>query len=130
MAQKAKKVYGVEIVSSAIADAKKNARENNIRNAEFIVGDAVKVLPKLYKTGVMADVIVLDPPRAGTTEIVLETFARMQPNRIVYVSCNPATLARDLAFLETLNYKTKKIQPVDMFPQTNSVESVALVERE
>ncbi|MBO6179740.1 MAG: 23S rRNA (uracil(1939)-C(5))-methyltransferase RlmD [Selenomonadaceae bacterium] len=129
LAQKAKKVYGVEIVSSAIADAKKNARENNIRNAEFIVGDAIKVLPKLYKTGVRADVIVLDPPRAGTTEIVLETFARMQPNRIVYVSCNPATLARDLAFLETLNYKTKKIQPVDMFPQTNSVESVALVER-
>ena len=129
LAQKARKVYGVEIVSSAIADAKKNARENNIRNAEFIVGDAIKVLPKLYKTGVRADVIVLDPPRAGTTEIVLETFAKMQPQRIVYVSCNPATLARDLAFLETLNYKTKKIQPVDMFPQTNSVESVALAER-
>lgn len=129
LSQKAKKVYGVEIVSSAIQDAKKNAQENNIRNADFLVGDAVNVLPRLLKMGIKADVIVLDPPRAGSSEVVLETFAAMQPKRIVYVSCNPQSLARDLAILQNLGYKTIKVQPVDMFPQTNSVESVALIEK-
>ena len=115
----------MEVVSSAIADAKKNARENNIRNAEFIVGDAVKILPRLATGGVHADVVVVDPPRAGCDKKVLETFAAMRPEKIVYVSCNPATLARDLAILAELNYRTKKIQPVDMFPFTSHVESVA-----
>lgn len=129
LAQKAKKVYGVEIVPSAIQDAKKNALENGVRNADFLVGDAVNVLPRLHKMGVRADVIVLDPPRAGSSEVVLETLAAIGPKRIIYVSCNPASLARDLAILQNLNYKTIKIQPVDMFPQTNSVESVALIEK-
>ena len=129
LAKKAKKVYGIEIVSSAIQDAKKNAQENNIRNADFLVGDAVNVLPRLFKMGVKPDVIVLDPPRAGSNEVVLETFAAMNPKRIIYVSCNPQSLARDLAILQNLNYKTIKVQPVDMFPQTNSVESVALIQK-
>ncbi|MBQ6297759.1 MAG: 23S rRNA (uracil(1939)-C(5))-methyltransferase RlmD [Selenomonadaceae bacterium] len=122
MAKKARKVIGVEVVSSAIADAKKNARENNIRNAEFIVGDAVKVLPKIFEP---ADIVIVDPPRAGCDKKVLETFAAMQPEKIIYVSCNPATLARDLKILYELGYQTKKIQPVDMFPFTSHVESVA-----
>lgn len=125
MAKKVRKVIGVEVVNSAVADAIKNARENNIRNAEFIVGDAVKVLPKL--TDIYAEVVIVDPPRAGCDKKVLETFAAMQPDKIIYVSCNPATLARDLKILDELGYKTKKIQPVDMFPFTSHVESVAQV---
>ena len=127
MAKKARKVIGVEVVSSAIADAKKNARENNIRNAEFIIGDAVKVLPKLFSEGIYAEVVIVDPPRAGCDKKVLETFAAMNPEKIIYVSCNPATLARDLKILDELGYRTKKIQPVDMFPFTSHVESVAQV---
>ena len=124
LAKRARKVFGVEVVSSAISDAKKNARENNIRNAEFIVGDAVKILPKLFDSGIVAD-----PPRAGCDKKVLETFAAMRPEKIIYVSCNPATLARDLKILDELGYVTKKIQPVDMFPFTSHVEAVAQVVR-
>ncbi len=126
MARKARKVIGIEVVSSAIADAKRNARENNIRNAEFIVGDAVKVLPRIFEP---VDVVIVDPPRAGCDKKVLETFAGMNPEKIIYVSCNPATLARDLKILYELGYQTKKIQPVDMFPFTSHVESVAQIEK-
>lgn len=129
LAQKARKVYGVEIVSPAIEDAKKNARENNVKNAEFIVGDCTKVMPRLYKQGVRPDVVVVDPPRAGCTPVVLETFANMKPERIVYVSCNPATLARDIEILEGLGYKAEKVQPVDMFSASSHVENVALITR-
>lgn len=129
LAQRAHKVYGVEIVSPAIADAKKNARENNLRNAEFIVGDCTEVMPRLYKQGVRPDVIVVDPPRAGCTPVVLETFANMKPQRIVYVSCNPATLARDIEILEGLGYKAEKVQPVDMFSASSHVENVCLINR-
>ena len=129
LARKARKAYGIEVVSPAIRDARNNAKANRIQNAEFIVGDAAEAMPRLYRSGVRPDVIVTDPPRAGCTPIVLETFARMQPQRIVYVSCNPATLARDLAILDGLGYGTEKIQPVDMFPMTSHVESVALVTR-
>lgn len=129
VAKKSRKVIGVEVVSSAVADAKKNARENNIRNAEFIVGDAVKVLPKLFDAGIYAEVVIVDPPRAGCDRKVLEIFAAMEPEKIIYVSCNPATLARDLKILDELGYRTKKIQPVDMFPFTSHVESVASVRR-
>ena len=94
---------------------------------DFIVGDAAKVMPHLYRNGVHPDVIVTDPPRAGCTPVVLETYVQMRPSRIVYVSCNPATLARDLALLDNLGYLAKKIQPVDMFPMTHHVESVALI---
>lgn len=127
LAQKARKVYGVEIVSPAIKDAEKNARENNVRNAEFIVGDCTKVMPRLYKQGVRPDVVVVDPPRAGCTQQVLETFANMQPQRIVYVSCNPATLARDIEILDGLGYKAEKVQPVDMFSHSSHVENVCLL---
>ena len=129
LAQKARKVYGVEIVSPAIKDAEKNARENNVRNAEFIVGDCTKVMPRLYKQGVRPDVVVVDPPRAGCTEAVLQTFASMQPKRIVYVSCNPATLARDIEIMAKLGYKAKKVQPVDMFSHSSHVETVVLLQR-
>lgn len=129
LAQKAKKVYGIEIVAPAIRDAKQNAKNNGIDNAEFIVGDAVDVMPKLYADGVRADVVVVDPPRSGCDRIVLETFARMMPKRIVYVSCNPASLARDIAVLGELGYQAEKIQPVDMFPQTSHVETVCLLSR-
>lgn len=129
LAQKAHEVYGIEIVKPAILDAQKNARDNNVRNAEFIVGDATEVMPRLYKQGVRADVVVVDPPRAGCTETVLKTFANMHPERIVYVSCNPASLARDLAILEPLGYKAQKVQPVDMFPMTSHVETVVLISR-
>ena len=126
MARKARKVIGIEVVSSAIADAKRNARENNIRNAEFMVGDAVKVLPRIFEA---ANVVIVDPPRAGCDKKVLETFAGMNPEKIIYVSCNPATLARDLKILYELGYRTKKIQPFDMFPFTSHVESVAQIVR-
>ena len=129
LAQKARKVIGIEIVKPAILDAQKNARDNNVRNADFLVGDATIVMPRLYKQGVRADVVVVDPPRAGCTPTVLETFAQMNPERIVYVSCNPASLARDIAILDKLGYKAKKVQPVDMFPNTSHVESVALIQR-
>ena len=129
LARKARKVYGIEIVKPAIKDAEKNARDNRIKNAEFIVGDATDVMPRLYNQGIRADVVVVDPPRAGCTPVVLETFANMKPDRIVYVSCNPASLARDIAILDKLGYAAKKVQPVDMFPMTSHVESIALLQR-
>ena len=129
LANYARKVYGIEIVKSAIDDAKKNADENKIRNAEFFSGDATKIIPELFKSGVRADVVTVDPPRAGCNEKVLETFAAMNPEKIIYVSCNPATLARDISFLNRLGYRTKKIQPVDMFPFTSHIESVAQIIR-
>lgn len=129
LAQKAREAYGVEIVKPAIQDAKKNARDNNVKNATFLVGDATAVLPRLYREGIRADVVVVDPPRAGCTPVVLQTFANMHPDRIVYVSCNPASLARDLAILDDLGYHAEKVQPVDMFSMTAHVESVALLKR-
>ncbi|MDR5660030.1 23S rRNA (uracil(1939)-C(5))-methyltransferase RlmD [Serpentinicella sp. ANB-PHB4] len=130
LAKKAKKVYGVEVVNAAIEDAKENARINNIDNAEFFVGKAEEVVPKLYKQNKTADVVVVDPPRKGCEETVLETIVNMAPNKIVYVSCNPSTLARDLAYLEEKGYKTVEVQPVDMFPHTAHVEAVTLLVKE
>jgi len=129
MARQTAKVYGIEIVEPAIADAKVNARNNGISNVEFICGDAVDVMPRLADQGVRADVVVTDPPRAGCAPKVLETFAGMNPDRIVYISCNPASLARDLAVLAEYGYIAREIQPVDMFPQTFHVECVAVIER-
>lgn len=129
LAQKAREVYGIEIVKPAIQDARKNARDNNVKNATFLVGDATDVMPRLYHQGIRADVVVVDPPRAGCTPVVLQTFSHMHPARIVYVSCNPASLARDLAILDELGYQAEKIQPVDMFSMTAHVESVALIRR-
>ena len=128
LAQKAKKVYGVEIVPEAIADAKENAVRNGITNAEFYVGKAEEVLPQMYEEeGVYADVIVVDPPRKGCDEKCLETMVRMRPERIVYVSCDSATLARDLRYLGEMGYEIGKWRGCDMFPGTGHVESVIMM---
>ena len=129
LAQKAKKVFGIEIIAPAIENAKQNAMDNHYTNAEFICGDAAVELPKLLAGGVQPHVVLVDPPRAGCEEKVLEAIAKVQPEKVVYVSCNPATLARDLAYLEAHGYKTQKVQPVDMFPQTHHIENVALITR-
>jgi 23S rRNA (uracil1939-C5)-methyltransferase len=128
LARKAKKVYGVEIVPQAIADAKQNAALNHMTNVEFKTGPAEVVIPDWYEDGISADVLVVDPPRKGCDEALLNTILSMKPKRVVYVSCNPATLARDLKILEDGGYKTKEIQPVDMFPQTMHCEAVAKIE--
>ena len=125
LAQKARKVYGVEIVPEAIEDAKKNAELNGISNVEFAVGEAETVIPEWYENGVVADVLVVDPPRKGCDDKLLQTIINMKPKKVVYVSCNPATLARDLRVLEDGGYQTVEVQPVDMFPQTMHVECVA-----
>ena len=128
LAQKAKQVYGVEIVPAAIEDAKRNATLNHITNAEFFVGKAEEVLPEKYeKEGIYADVIVVDPPRKGCEESVLATMVKMQPKRIVYVSCDSATLARDLKYLRGEGYEVKRVQGVDQFPHTVHVETVVLL---
>lgn len=127
LAKKARKVYGVEIVPEAIEDAKKNAVLNGITNVEFAVGEAETVIPNWYKEGINADVLVVDPPRKGCDENLLQTIAAMKPKRVVYVSCNPGTLARDLRYLEDNGYKTVEVQPVDMFPQTMHCEAVAKI---
>ena len=129
LAQKAKKVYGVEIVPEAIDDAKKNAKHNQMDNVEFVVGEAEKVMPWWTKQGLRPDVIVVDPPRKGCEASLLEAMIAMEPERIVYVSCNPSTLARDLRVLEDGGYQTQEVQPVDMFSQTSHVESVALLQK-
>lgn len=131
LAQKAGRVYGVEIVPQAVEDARRNAELNGISNVEFYLGKAEEVLPEKYeKEGIRADVVVVDPPRKGCDSDCLETMLRMAPERIVYVSCDPATLARDLKILCTgRRYELKKVQPVDMFPHTAGIENVALLRR-
>lgn len=127
LAQKATKVYGIEIIEDAIKDAKINAKLNKLDNVEFYVGKAEEVVPKMYSEGKTADVVVVDPPRKGCDEKVLDTIVSMKPDRVVYVSCNPSTLARDLAYLNERGYKCVEIQPVDMFPHTMHVESCAKI---
>ena len=135
LAKRALKVYGVEIIPDAIFDAKENAINNGIENAEFFVGKAEEVLPDFYEKEVAAgrdataDVIVVDPPRKGCNEELLKTVSEMNPERIVYVSCDPATLARDAERLLKLGYNVVKVTPVDMFPRTSHVESVALFQQ-
>ena len=130
LAQKAKKVYGVEIVPEAIADAKENAVRNRITNAEFFVGKAEEVLPRKYEEdGIYADVIVVDPPRKGCDEKCLETMVRMRPGSIVYVSCDSATLGRDLKYLGENGYEMKAWRGCDMFPGTVHVETVVLLSK-
>lgn len=124
LARKAKKVYGIEVVEDAIRDAVKNAEINGISNAEFIVGEAEKV-----ELTQKADVVVLDPPRKGCDEKLLATLVDMEPKRIVYVSCNPATLARDLKYLSENGFSVLEVQPVDMFPHTAHVETVCLLSK-
>ena len=128
LAQKAKWVYGVEIVPQAIEDARRNAKINGMENVTFFVGKAEEVLPKEYEENkVYAKVIVVDPPRKGCDETLLKTIHEMQPERVVYVSCNPATLARDLKVLAGYGYEVKKVAVVDQFCQTTHVETVVLL---
>ena len=129
LAQKAARAIGIEIVPSAIKDARINARNNKIANAQFVLGDAAVELPKLAQEGIKADVIVLDPPRAGCDQRVINAIAAVKPKKVVYVSCNPASLARDAELLCKKGYKINKVQPVDLFPQTHHVESVVLMSR-
>ena len=130
LAKRAAMVYGVEIVPAAIENAKANAARNHIHNAEFFVGKAEEVLPEKYQTeNIKADVIVVDPPRKGCEEAVLSTMAAMGPERIVYVSCNSATLARDLRYLCDRGYQVERVQPVDMFAWTTHVETVCLLSK-
>ena len=124
MAQKAKRALGIEIVPSAIRDAKKNAIANHVANADFLLGDAAVEMPKLAAGGLRPDVVILDPPRAGCEERVLEAIVKVRPQRVVYVSCNPATLARDLAYLHGRGFTIDKVQPCDMFSRTHHVETV------
>ena len=130
LAQKAKFVRGVEIVPAAIENAKENAKLNGLENTEFFVGKAEEVLPREYKkNGVYADVIVVDPPRKGCDETLLETMIEMNPERIVYVSCDSATLARDLKYLCERGYELRKVCPVDQFGMTVHVETVVLLSK-
>ncbi len=134
LARYAAKVYGVELIPAAIDNARENAATNGITNAEFFVGKAEEVLPDWYEreyltSGESIDVIVVDPPRKGCDENCLRTMANIAPKRIVYVSCNPATLSRDLKFLCQNGYKLERIRPVDMFPQTGHVETVVLMSK-
>ena len=129
LSQKAKKVYGIEIVPQAIEDAKRNAQLNQVQNAEFIVGKAEVELPRLYKQGIRADVVVVDPPRKGIEEIVLKTIADMQVPRIVYVSCNPSTMARDIDILTQLGYELNECTGVDNFCHSMHTECVVKLTR-
>jgi 23S rRNA (uracil1939-C5)-methyltransferase len=128
-AKKAKKVYGVEIVEQSIINARENAKWNNINNTEFFAGKAELIVPKLYKQNIKADIIIVDPPRKGCEKEVIDTIIKMAPGKIVYVSCNPSTLARDIKLLEQGGYSLKKVQPVDQFPWSVHVESVVLMSR-
>ena len=136
LAQRAGQVYGVEIVPQAVEDAKHNARINAVENAEFYVGKAEEVLPEYYAgfeqmhgKKAHADVIVVAPPRKGCDEALLETIVKMEPEKVVYVSCDPATLARDVKYLRENGYEVKKVRPVDMFPHTVHVETVVRLQR-
>ncbi|BBI35687.1 23S rRNA (uracil(1939)-C(5))-methyltransferase RlmD [Cohnella abietis] len=129
LARHAARVYGVEIIPEAIEDARRNARVNSIPNVEFAVGEAEVVMPRWQAQGITPDVIVVDPPRKGCDIALITSMLELQPKRIVYVSCNPSTLARDLRLLEDGGYRTVEVQPVDMFPHTAHVECVVGMQR-
>ena len=129
LAEQAKKVIGIEVVEEAVADARKNARLNGFNNCRFEAGDAADLLEELADDGEKVDVVVLNPPRKGCDEDVLRSVVRLSPRRVVYVSCSPESLMRDLNMLKKLGYTCRELQPVDMFPQTVHVENVALLEK-
>ena len=129
LSQKAKKVYGVEIIPQAIDNAWINAKENKVENVEFFVGESEVVIPDLINKGVKADVVVVDPPRKGCDKKLLDAITNIDAKKIVYVSCDPSTLGRDLKVLEENGYKTLEVQPVDMFPNTAHVETVVLMSK-
>ncbi len=131
MASKAKRIIGVEIIEQAVEDAKFNAKANGFTNTEFLCDDAAGAAKVLSEKGIKPDVIILDPPRKGCDESLIETVATaFSPERVVYVSCDSATLSRDCKIFKTLGYETVKAIPVDMFPRTGHVETVALISKE
>lgn len=127
LARHTAQIIGMEVVPQAVEDAKENARINNLFNTKFVVGPVEKLLPQMVKESMKPDLIVLDPPRKGCEKEVLQAIAQMKVPKIIYVSCDPATLARDLGILNSLSYETKLAQPVDMFPWTGHVESIVLM---
>ncbi|MBR4953424.1 MAG: 23S rRNA (uracil(1939)-C(5))-methyltransferase RlmD, partial [Oscillospiraceae bacterium] len=129
LAKKAGHVIGAEIVPEAVQNARENAKRNNITNAEFICADAGKAAQELANRGLHPDAVVVDPPRKGLSRECIEDVAKMAPERVVYVSCNVATQARDLAIFKELGYTAKTAVAVDMFPRTEHVETVALLSR-
>ena len=129
MARECKKLIGVEIIEDAVKDAEQNAINNGITNADFICSDAENAAKQLEQNGLKPDVIIVDPPRKGCGEELVKTIVKMNPDRVVYVSCDPATLARDLKYFDSLGYKTKEVTPVDLFARTAHVESAALISR-
>jgi 23S rRNA (uracil1939-C5)-methyltransferase len=129
LAEQAKKVIGIEVVEEAVADARKNARLNGFRNCRFEAGDAAELLEEIAEEGEKVDVVVLNPPRKGCDESVLQRVAGLSPRKVIYVSCSPESLMRDLDIMKKLGYVCREIQPVDMFPQTVHVENVALLEK-
>lgn len=128
-AKNVKKVYGVEVIEAAVKDAQKNAERNGIRNATYVVDSAESAMEKWTKEGIKPSVILVDPPRKGLTESFIEASVAMKPKKITYVSCNPATMARDIKRYQELGYDLKKVQPVDLFPHTHHVECVSLLEK-
>ena len=130
MAKAAGKVIGVEVVEQAVVDAKENAKRNRIENAEFFCGDAGKAALALEQEGIRPDVIVVDPPRKGLNADTIEALSKMSPRRIVYVSCDPATLARDVALLKERGYMLKNAQAADLFPRCSHVESIVCLTKE
>jgi len=131
MADVAGEIIGVEILPSAVEDAKENAMQNNIQNARFICDDAAGAAEKLAEEGIKPDVVLLDPPRKGCEAELIETIVtKLCPEKVVYVSCDPATLARDCEIFEQKGYKVKKVAPVDMFPRTRHVEAIVLLQRQ
>ena len=129
MAKRAGEVWGIEIVPDAIVDADENARRNEITNARFFAGDIRLAMRDLVEEAGKPDVCVIDPPRAGLSQKIVRRIVDAAPSRIVYVSCNPTTLAPNAAQLVEAGYELKRVRPVDMFPQTPHIECVALLER-
>lgn len=129
LARKAQKVIGIEYVPEAVEDARSNGARNAVTNAEFFLGQAEILMPRLVKKGIKPDVVVVDPPRRGCGAALLDSIIAVKPERVVYVSCNPATLARDLKYLATGGYQVQEVQPVDMFPWTYHTECVCLIVR-
>ncbi len=129
LADRVKEVLGMEVIPEAVNDAKANAKRNGVENVHYFIGKAEKIMPQWLREGIQPTVVFVDPPRKGLDASFIETTAAVKPERIVYISCNPATLARDLALFEEEGYVTKEVQPVDLFPQTTHVECVVLLER-
>lgn len=129
LAKKAQKVYGIEMIEAAVTDARKNAALNQVERAEFMTSDASQWMAQFVSDENKADIIVVDPPRKGLTEDFINKAVAVEPRRIVYISCNPATLARDLKLFDERGYTAREIQPVDMFPQTYHVEAIALIQK-